>query len=159
LVVTGDVSPERVKAGAERAFGKWTGKVTVAAPPAAPALPAARSVYIVDRPESVQSMIYYGNLALPRSDPGYIPLTFVNQVLGGSASSRLFMDLREKRSLTYGAYSDFDDFVQVAPFSAMAAVRTEVTAEAIAAFTEHLDRIVKEPAAAAELADAKRYLT
>jgi len=159
LVVTGDVSPDRVKAGAERAFGKWTGKVTVAAAPAAPALPASRSVYIVDRPESVQSMIYYGNLALPRSDAGYIPLTVVNQVLGGSASSRLFMDLREKRSLTYGAYSDFDDFVQVAPFAATAAVRTEVTAEAIAAFTEHLDRIVKEPASEAELANAKRYLT
>jgi len=159
LVVTGDVSPDRVKTSAERAFGKWTGTVTVAAAPAAPALPAARSVYIVDRPESVQSMIYYGNLALPRNDPGYIPLTVVNQVLGGSASSRLFMDLREKRSLTYGAYSDFDDFVQVAPFSAMAAVRTEVTAQAIAAFTEHLDRIVKEPAGEAELVDAKRYLT
>ena len=159
LVVTGDVSPDRVTASAERAFGKWTGKVTPAAAPAAPPAPAARSVFIVDRPESVQSMIYYGNLALPRNDPAYIPLTVVNQVLGGSASSRLFMDLREKRSLTYGAYSDFDDFVQIAPFSAMAAVRTEVTAQAVAAFTEHLERIVKEKAGEAELADAKRYLT
>jgi zinc protease len=159
LVVTGAVSSDRVKTSAERAFGKWTGKVTPAAAPAAPPAPTARSVYIVDRPESVQSMIYYGNLALPRNDPAYIPLTVVNQVLGGSASSRLFMDLREKRSLTYGAYSDFDDFVQVAPFSAMAAVRTEVTAQAVAAFTEHLERIVKEKAGESELIDAKRYLT
>jgi zinc protease len=159
LVVTGAVAPDRVKASAERAFGKWTGKVTPSAASAAPPAPTTRSVFIVDRPESVQSMIYYGNLALTRNDPGYIPLTVINQVLGGSASSRLFMDLREKRSLTYGAYSDFDDFVQVAPFSATAAVRTEVTAQAVAAFTEHLDRIVKEKAGEAELVDAKRYLT
>jgi zinc protease len=159
LVVTGDVSPDRVKAAAERVFGKWTGKVAENAAPVAPPAPTTRSVVIVDRPESVQSMIYYGNLALARSEDGYIPLTVVNQVLGGSASSRLFMDLREKRSLTYGAYSDFDDFVQVAPFSAFAAVRTEVTAEAVAAFTEHLDRITKEKPGEAELVDSKRYLT
>jgi zinc protease len=159
LVVTGNVSADRVKAGAERVFGKWTGKVTPHAAPPAPIAATTRQVYIVDRPESVQSMIYFGNLALARSDAGFIPLTVANQVLGGSASSRLFMDLREKRSLTYGAYSDVDELVQVAPFSAYAAVRTEVTAEAVAAFTEHLDRIVKEKPAQAELADAKRFLT
>lgn len=159
LVVTGDVSADRVKAVADKVFGKWKGKVatTTAPPPPTPA--SARRVVIVDRPESVQSMIYYGNLALARNDDGYIPLTVANQVLGGSASSRLFMDLREKRSLTYGAYSDVEDFVQVAPFAAFAAVRTEVTAQAVAAFTEHLERITKQKAAEGELADAKRYLT
>jgi len=159
VVVTGDVSPDRVQAAAERVFGKWKGTVTAAAASVAPPTATGRNVVIVDRPESVQSMIYYGNLALARGDASYIPLTVANQVLGGSASSRLFMDLREKRSLTYGAYSDVDDFVQVAPFSAFAAVRTEVTAQAVAAFTEHLKRITQEKAGEVELADSKRYLT
>ncbi len=161
LVVTGDVTPERVKAAAERVFGAWKGKpvaVSTAAPTATPEK-AARRVIIIDRPESVQSMIYYGNLAIPRGDADFIPLTVANQVLGGSATSRLFMDLREKRSLTYGAYSDVEEHVQVSPFLATAAVRTDVTAEAVAAFTEHLDRIIQEPVAASELADAKRFLT
>jgi zinc protease len=69
------------------------------------------------------------------------------------------MDLREKRSLTYGAYSDVEEHAQISPFAATAAVRTEVTAEAVAAFTEHLKRIIEEPVGAAELADAKRFLT
>jgi zinc protease len=159
LVVTGDVTPERVQAGADRAFAKWTGKSAALAPSVEPPVATQRSVVIVDRPESVQSMIYYGNLALPRADKDFIPLTVANQVLGGSASSRLFMDLREKRSLTYGAYSDVDELVQIGPFAASAAVRTEVTAEAIAAFTEHLERITKEKVGQAEISDAKRYLT
>jgi predicted Zn-dependent peptidase len=115
-------------------------------------------VILVDRPKSVQSVIYYGNLALPRAHPDFIPLLVANQVLGGSAASRLFMDLREKRSLTYGAYSDVDDRVQVGPFNAFASVRNEVTAQAMAAFSEHLDRIVREAPSDRELADAKRYL-
>jgi predicted Zn-dependent peptidase len=117
-----------------------------------------REVILVDRPKSVQSVIYYGNLALPRAHPDFTPLLVANQVLGGSAASRLFMDLREKRSLTYGAYSDVDDRVQVGPFNAFASVRNEVTAQAMAAFSEHLDRIVREPPSDRELADAKRYL-
>jgi zinc protease len=158
LVVVGNVTPDQVKSAADSAFKGWA-KVSV--PPAVQAEPPAREtrdVILVDRPKSVQSVIYYGNLALPRQHADYIPLLVANQVLGGSAASRLFMDLREKRSLTYGAYSDVDERVQVAPFNAFASVRNEVTAEAMAAFSEHLDRIVREPPSEAELADAKRYL-
>ena len=71
----------------------------------APVARTTRDIVIVDRPASVQSQIVIGNLALKRSDPRFIPLMVANQVLGGSAASRLFMDLREQRSLTYGAYS------------------------------------------------------
>jgi predicted Zn-dependent peptidase len=79
-------------------------------------------------------------------------------VLGGSAASRLFMDLREKRSLTYGAYSRLDETVDVGSFRASAAVRTPVTGEAMAGFFEHLERIVKEPPPQSELEAAHRFL-
>jgi zinc protease len=158
LVVVGNVSPAEVKAAADKAFAGWPKQNVPALKESAPPARGAREVVLVDRPKSVQSVIYIGNLALPRNHPDYIPLLVANQVLGGSAASRLFMDLREKRSLTYGAYSDIDERVQVGPFNAFASVRNEVTAEAMAAFTEHLERIVREPASAAELADAKRYL-
>jgi zinc protease len=82
-----------------------------------------------------------------------------NQVLGGSAASRLFMDLREKRSLTYGAYSSIGERVDIGPFVAYASVRTEVTTEAIGAFFGHLERIHLEPAEPEELVNAKRYLS
>jgi predicted Zn-dependent peptidase len=68
------------------------------------------------------------------------------------------MDLRERRSLTYGAYSRVYEGEQVAPFRANSAVRNEVTAEVMAGFFEHLQRIVTEPAVADEVDAAKRYL-
>jgi zinc protease len=158
LVVVGDVTPEQVKTEATKLFGAWK-KKTVADPTyAAPPARTTREVIVVDRPASVQSQIIIGNLALKRNDPGYIPLMVANQVLGGSAASRLFMDLREKRSLTYGAYSRIDETVDMGSFRASAAVRTPVTGEAVSAFFEHLQRIVKEAPPTEELEAAHRFL-
>ncbi|MCC6875966.1 MAG: insulinase family protein [Sandaracinaceae bacterium] len=159
LVAVGDVDAERVRAGAERAFRGWRSRAVPETAYTAPPQRTAREVVVVDRPESVQSVIYVGNLALARNSPDYVPLMVANQVLGGSAASRLFMDLREQRSLTYGAYSSVNDAAQVAPFIAFAAVRNEVTAEAMGAFMEHLDRIVAEAPPEDELANAQSYLS
>jgi predicted Zn-dependent peptidase len=158
LVVAGDVSAEGVAKTAGKAFARWKPRKVSPKPRPAPPAPKPRHVILVDRPESVQSVILIGNRAIARKHPDWIPFNVANQVLGGSAASRLFMDLREKRSLTYGAYSDVGEQVDVAPFVATAAVRNEVTAEAMSAFVEHLDRIVREPAPAQELADAQRFL-
>jgi zinc protease len=158
LVVVGDVEQEQVKAASQKLFGAWKKKDIKKPSYAAPPTRSAREIVIVDRPASVQSQIVIGNLALKRNDPQYIPLMVANQVLGGSAASRLFMDLREKRSLTYGAYSRLDETVDVGSFRASAAVRTEVTDAAMAGFFEHLARIVQTPPPAEELDAAHRYL-
>lgn len=158
LVVAGNVPAAEVQRATDEAFARWAKAKVPATAETAPPARESREVILVDRPKSVQSVIYYGNLALPRNHPDYVPLLVANQVLGGSAASRLFMDLREKRSLTYGAYSDVDDRVLVAPFNAFASVRNEVTSEAMAAFSEHLERIVREAPSQQELADAKSYL-
>jgi zinc protease len=158
LVVVGDTTPEAVQESANKVFKTWASRTV--APLSYPATPArnAREVVLVDRPESVQSVLYVGNLALARKDPDYVPLLVANQVLGGSAASRMFMDLREKQSLTYGAYSDLDEGLVPVPFRAFAAVRNDVTAQAMKAFMEHLVRISSQAAPEAELADAKRLL-
>lgn len=159
LVVVGDVTPSEVLDAAKRDFGDWKpGRQTV---PSYTDMPErdAREILVVDRPGSVQSVIYIGNIAIPRSNRVWIPLMVANQVLGGSAASRLFMDLREKRSLTYGAYSTVGERVEPAPFIAYASVRTDVTKEAIGAFFEHLDEIVQEQPPPDELTNAKRYLS
>jgi zinc protease len=69
------------------------------------------------------------------------------------------MDLRERRSLTYGAYSRVFEAEQVGAFRAYASVRTDVTGEAVGAFFEHLDRIRTEATPADELLDAQRFLS
>ncbi len=159
LVAVGAVSNEEVMSAANEAFGRWRRGDVPSVDYPEPPLRESREVIVVDRPESVQSVIRIGNLALERDNPSYIPLRVANQVLGGSAASRLFMDLREERSLTYGAYSRVGEAVEVAPFTAYASVRNEVTTEAMGAFFEHLERIVSEPAPEEELANAHRYLS
>ena len=159
LVATGAVDGAQIQAAAERAFRGWRARPVPETEYATPPTRSAREVIVVDRPESVQSVIYVGNLALSRNEPDFVPLQVANQVLGGSAASRLFMDLREQRSLTYGAYSGVQETAQVAPFIAYAAVRNEVTEAAMAGFMEHLDRIVAEAAPEGEVADARRFLS
>lgn len=158
LIATGAVTPEQVAQSAERAFARWAKRPVPALKYPDPPARSQREVIIVDRHHSVQSVIYHGNLALPRVADDFIPLMVANQVLGGSAAARLFMDLREKRGLTYGAYSQLAERQQLAPFSAYASVRTEVTSQAMAAFEEHLLRMVREAPQADELVAAKHYL-
>ena len=159
LVAVGDVSAEDVRSAADRHFARWASRRVPGERTATPPTRNGRSVVVVDRPGSVQSVIMLGNLALARNSPDYVPLRVANQVLGGSAASRLFMDLREQRSLTYGAYSAVGERAQVAPFVAYAAVRNEVTTEAMAGFMEHLDRIVAEAPEGDEVLNAQRYLS
>lgn len=159
LVAVGNVTPERVQAAADQHFRGWRRRDVPETEYPDPPERTERRVVVVDRPPSTQSVIYVGNLALERSNPDFVPLSVANQVLGGSAASRLFMDLREQRSLTYGAYSQVGERAQVAPFIAYAAVRNEVTEEAMSGFMEHLSRIVAETPPEEEVADAQRYLS
>src|SRR5690606_17455226 len=158
LVVAGDFERDALEASVGKSFGAW--KAREVKGPDSPSIPATegRRVILIHRPESVQSAIRIGNLALPRASDDWIPLEVANEVLGGSASARLFMDLREKRSFTYGAYSAVAERRDPGVFTAMAQVRNEVTVPAIDAFFEHLERIVSEAPPEEELADARNSL-
>ena len=159
LVAVGDVTPAQVQTAAERAFGSWRGNAPNAVTPEPPARREAREIVVVDRPGAVQSVILLGNLGIERRHDDYVDFLVANQVLGGSAASRLFMDLRERRSLTYGAYSAVGERVRIAPFVAWAAVRTDVTGQAMDAFFENLGRITSEAPPPDELVNAQRYLS
>jgi zinc protease len=159
LVVAGKVDPDHVADVAQKTLGRWNAGKRAVPVYADPPRPTDRKIVVVDRPGSVQSVMYIGNLAIRRVNREWIPLIVANQVLGGSAASRLFMDLREKRSLTYGAYSAIAERVEIGPFVAYSSVRTEVTTEATGAFFEHLERIHLEPTEGEELTNAKRYLS
>ncbi len=159
LVAVGNVTSDQVKAAAERAFGRWRGREVRAQEAPEPPTRDEREVVIIDRPGSVQSTIYIGELALARGDEGWVEMEVSNQILGGSAASRLFMDLRERRGLTYGAYSQVVERVQTGPFVALGAVRTEVTGQAVAGFFEHLERWVSEPPTPEETGHARAFLS
>src|SRR5204863_117591 len=101
--------------------------------------------------------IRIGWIGVPRSTPDYFPLIVLNTLLGGSFSSRLNMNLREKHGYTYGASSSFDMRTSAGPFSAGAAVQTDKTGEALKEFFNELDAI-RKPVPDDEVARAKNYV-
>ena len=80
-------------------------------------------------------------------------------VLGAGASSRVFMNLREEKGYTYGAYTRLDAKKLAGDFEATAEVRTAVTGDALKEFFYELERIRDERVSSDELADAKSFLT
>lgn len=82
----------------------------------------------------------------------------LNTILGGSFTSRLNQNLRERNGYTYDASSAFTFLPQPGPFVAWAAVQTEVTAKSLTEFMKELTGIL-EPVTDAELERAKQYLT
>ncbi len=159
LIVVGDVMPARVLSMLETSFGKWQGATapqhtTLTAPP----MPAARQIYIVDKPGAPQSQVRIGWVGVARSTPDYFPITVMNTVLGGAFSSRLNLNLREKHGYTYGAQSQFDMRLGAGPFVAAAGIQTDKTADALKEFFNELNGIL-QPVPADELTRAKHYVS
>jgi zinc protease len=127
--------------------------------PANPIPTTERKVYLVDRPNSVQTTVALGNIAIDRRSPDYVPLVVMNHVLGGGAAARLFLNLREEKGYTYGVYSDLTALRYPGPWRAGGSMRTEVTALAVAEFFNEIRRIRDETVSDNELADAKRAIT
>ncbi len=158
LTVVGDLTAAQLDPLVDRTLGRVrAGTAPVVIFPAV-ANAAGRQIVLVHRPNSPQSVIRIGNPALRRRDDDYVPLSVANHVLGGGASSRLFMDLRELRSLTYGAYSRIASTVDLGTWVAAGQVRTPATGDAMHAFMRHLECITTAAPPDAEMAQTRSYL-
>jgi predicted Zn-dependent peptidase len=159
LIAVGDCRHDAVYRLAAAAFGEWTGDAASDANPV-PAPPEAPTLSIVPRPGAPQSELRIGHIAAARSTPDYHALVAANMVLGGQFVSRLNLNLRQDKGLTYGARSAFDFRRLPGPFSVQVSVHTAATAQAIA---ESLGEIAAirgpRPASEGELATAVAALT
>jgi zinc protease len=148
---------ETLKLVRER-FAAWKEKPVPAAP--AKNFPASkRQLVLVDRPGSVQADIHIGRLAATRTDPDYYPLLVGNAILGGGASSRLFIDVREKQGFAYDAHSELDRRKDAGAVAAVTQVRDEVVEPAMEAVLGHLSAMAKTPVSTAELSDVKNHIS
>jgi len=159
LFVAGDVQQNSVLQQVEKLFGGWQPGSVAADDYPAPPVRASRTAYIVDRPGSAQANIVIANAGITRTSDDYFPLLLMHTVLGANASSRLFMNLREEKGYTYGAYSSLDARRTAGTFRSTAEVRTPVTGDSLKEFFYELDRIRTEPVSEKEITDAKSYLT
>jgi zinc protease len=159
LLVVGDFESESLVAQIEDLFSSWQPGSVATLSSGALAKRTERTVYLVDRPGSAQSNIVIANEALRRTSPDYFPMLLMHTILGANASSRLFMNLREHKGYTYGAYSSLDARRLAGTFRASAEVRTAVTGESLHEFFYELNRIRNEAVSPEEITNAKSYLT
>jgi len=158
LAIVGDVTMKDIMPKIEKAFGDWqkADVPTVNIPPA-PAQSASR-IFLVDRPGSVQTVLTLGTLGIERTSPDYFSVLMADRVLGGGPSGRLFLNLREDKGYTYGAYSGFGGSKYRGTWSSSSEVRTDVTEGAMKEFMYELKRMRDEKVSADELDNAKRAI-
>jgi zinc protease len=159
LVVAGSVDAAEVAAIVDARLGDWTGPdASAPAPVDDTSAVTSRFVRVVHRAGAVQTEIRVGHAGLSRSNPDFYPVAVMSAILGGLFNSRLNMNLREEKGYTYGAHAGFDLRRGRGPFTARAAVNTEVTVPALAEILAELDRIREAPVTDAELRGARDYL-
>ena len=158
LAIVGDVTMKEMMPKIEKAFGDWQkADVPAATIPAAPAQSASR-ILLIDRPNSVQTVLQLGTLGIERTSPDYFAVLLADRVLGGGPSGRLFLNLREDKGYTYGAYSNFGGSRFRGTWISSSEVRTDVTDGAMKEFMYELNRLRDESVPADELENAKRAI-
>ena len=158
LAIVGDVTMKEIMPKLEKAFGDWQkGDVPATTIPAAPSQGESR-IYLIDRPGSVQTVLQLGTLGIERTSPDYFAVLLADRVLGGGPSGRLFLNLREDKGYTYGAYSNFGGSKFRGTWISSAEVRTDVTEGAMHEFMAELNRLRDQPVSAEELENAKRAI-
>lgn len=139
LIVVGDVNIAGIKPRLEKAFAGWRPGGTSPATVAEQNMVAKPAIYLVDKPGAAQSSVQIGEVGIARNNPDYYAVQVMNSILGGGSSARLFMNLREDKGYTYGAYSRFTYRRAAGPFSASGEIQTISTKEAVQEFLKELN--------------------
>jgi predicted Zn-dependent peptidase len=158
LVLVGDLEESAARDALESALAAWAARPAPPPPPALPDHGRARAV-LVERPGSAQaSLIVAQTSALTPLDPDYLSFIAMNHVLGGTANSRMFENLRTRRGYTYGAYSSLEVYGRGIVWSAGADVRPDVAKDALEEIRFEVRRLRGEPIPEEVLASSKRHL-
>ncbi len=158
IAVVGSIESAELARLIDHAFAKLPAKAELAViPEVKPQSLGRREVVDLNIP---QTTITFGGIGLKRKDPDFMPAFVLNHVLGGgSFSSRLYREVREKRGLAYSVYSYLATLDHSGMFMGGTSTRNDRAAEALQIIEEEIVRIAKDGPTAEELAQAKSYLT
>jgi predicted Zn-dependent peptidase len=153
ITIVGDIDFETAKKLTQKYFGKWAKGQAVSSSFPAPENVSQTQIAFVEMPNAVQSEVSVVSTAnIDRNNPDYFALTIANQILGGGAEARLFLNLREDKGYTYGSYSRFNiNHKTKSQLRAFAAVRNAVTDSAVVELLYEIDRMSKEMVTEEEL--------
>ncbi len=142
LVVTGDVEMSELKSSLEKSLGKWKKKDVPNITFKKPKVNSKNTLYLIDRPESQQSVIIAGHLTEKYGDVSQIALEQMVSILGGDFTSRINMNLREDKHWSYGAGGFVMGTEQERPFIVYAPVQTDKTSESVVEIRKELEQFV-----------------
>lgn len=158
LVLVGDLREADAKALAEKISAALPTGETAAPLPAVAGLTAA-SEQRIDFPSS-QSHLLVGQPGVTRTDPDYFELYVGNHVLGGGGLVSIINDeIREKRGLSYSAYSYFRPMREAGPFQMGLQTRNEQAEEALTVLRQTLREFVQTGPSDEQLEAAKQNIT
>jgi len=157
VAIVGDIDAQAAAAMLDRVFGKLPAKANLTpVPNVSPAGLGSVSVVTLDTPQAV---VMLGGKGLARKAPDFIPAFVVNHILGGgSFTSRLYQEVREKRGLAYGVSTYLYPLDHAALFMGWTQVRADRAGESVSLIEKEIRRIAEEGPTADELQRAKEFL-
>jgi zinc protease len=157
IAVVGDIDADAVKAMLDRAFGALPAKAALA--PVAAATPQGLGRRVVVNLDVPQTAIEFGGPGITRSDPDFMAAYIVNHILGGGTfSSRLYQEVREKRGLAYSVSDALIWFDHSALVIGSTATRADRAAQTLDVIDKEIHRLAADGPTADELAKTKAYL-
>ena len=157
IAVVGDIDAKTLGPVLDRIFGALPAKAELQPVPSAKMDAVGKKLFVpLDVPQAV---VNFGGVGIPRKDPDFIPAYIVNHILsGGSFSSRLYREVREKRGLAYSVYSYLLPLDVTALFMGGTQTRADKADETVGLIESEIRRLATEGPSADELDKAKSYL-
>lgn len=157
IAVVGDIDAEAVKVMLDRVFGALP--ATAELTPVPTVTPQGLGRHIVVKLDVPQAVVAFGGPGIARKDPDFMAAYLVNHILGGgSFSSRLYQEVREKRGLAYSVYDSLVWLKHSALFLGGTATRADRAAETLDLIEKEIHRLAENGPTEQELAKAKAYL-
>ncbi len=156
LIVSGSISPAKVRELTDKYFGAWTATGLGLVPPPVDFTPTP-GIYFVKGPFQ-QATITIGELGVQRLSPDYVAIEAFNEILSGNFASRLFAHIRTELGLAYAVYGSIQAGVVKGVNSIMLQTKSENVGRAIAEVYRVMEELQREPPAGKELADVQRSI-
>jgi zinc protease len=158
LVLVGNLNLPRAVRKVSHYLNTWKNKKIESQFIPVPEPSKNEKICLVDLPQAEDSTIYIGNVIFPKNSQDFFPFIVLNQVLGGTTNSRLFMNLRESKGYAYFAFSEINLFKRSGVFLIKAKVRPEVVNSSVRECFREIEKIIKEEITSFEIEQAKSYL-
>jgi predicted Zn-dependent peptidase len=158
ILIAGDTTMAAITAQLDKVFGDWKAPESAVPKKNIGKVDAQKKprVFLIDRPDSPQTLILTGSLAPSTKAPNFVEIQTMNGAFGGTFTSRLNMNLREDKRWAYGASSFLQDAIGQRPFMTYASVQTDKSAESAAEVLKESRAIIGDkPLTDAEISKIK----